>query len=117
MSRRLCFALDLIDDAALMAQYEAMHAPGAVPAEVVADIRATGFLDLEIWRTGDRCFMVATVADDFPRARGAEAQAVADRWEAAMWRYQRALPHAAPGEKWTAMTRLFALDEQGGTAA
>ncbi len=112
MSRRICFALDLVDDAALIADYEATHLPGAVPPDVIADIHATGFLDMEIWRTGDRCFMSATVADDFPRPRGPAAQAVVDRWEESMWRYQRPLPHARPGEKWVEMTRIFALAEQ-----
>jgi L-rhamnose mutarotase len=29
-----------------------------------------------------------------------------------MWRFQRALPHAAPGEKWVAMHRIFDMTEQ-----
>lgn len=113
MSRRVCFALDLIDDADLIADYEALHAPGTGWPEVIADIRDTGFEDMEIWRTGNRCFMIAVVTDDFPRPRGPAAQAAVDRWEDRMWRYQQALPHAAPGEKWVPMTRIFALDEQG----
>ena len=112
MSRRVCFALDLVDDAALLADYEARHAAGAVWPEVIADIRAQGFLAMEIWRTGDRMVMVAEVAEDFPRPRDAETQALVDRWEAAMWRYQKPLPHAAPGEKWLPMTRIFSLEEQ-----
>ncbi len=112
MSRRLCFALDLIEDAALIAEYEAIHVPGAVPADVIADINATGFLEMEIWRTGNRCFMIATVTEDFPRPRDAEVTAGVDSWESAMWRYQQPLPHAAPREKWVEMTRIFSLDEQ-----
>jgi L-rhamnose mutarotase len=27
-----------------------------------------------------------------------------------MWRYQQALPDAAPGEKWQLMERIFQLD-------
>ena len=112
MNRRLCFMLDLVDDAGLIAEYEARHAAGSGRPEVIDDIVATGFLDMEIWRTGNRCVMIAEVTDDFPRPRGAEAQAAIDRWEHEMWRYQQALPHAAPGEKWTALTRIFTLDEQ-----
>ncbi len=115
MSRRLCFMLDLVDDAALIADYEARHAAGTGRREVIDDIVATGFIDMEIWRTGNRCVMVAEVADDFPRPRGPEAQAAVDRWEAEMWRYQQPLPHAADGEKWVGMTRIFALDEQVAT--
>ena len=111
MRRRVCFALDLIDDAALIAEYEARHAPGAVWPAILADIRASGFADMEIWRGGDRLVMVAEVGEDFPRPRDAGTQALVDRWEAAMWRYQKPLPQAAAGEKWLAMTRIFALDE------
>lgn len=114
MSRRLCFALDLVDDAALIAQYETLHAAGSGEPAVIADLRATGFEDMEIWRTADRCFMIAEVADDFPRPRDAAAQAVVDAWEARMWRFQKPLPHAAPGEKWVPMQRIFALSEQQG---
>ena len=35
-------------------------------------------------------------------------------WEELMWRFQRPLAHAARGEKWVGMQRIFALDEQFG---
>ena len=110
MGRRLCFALDLVDDAALIADYEARHAPGAVWPAVVADIRARGFERMEIWRSGDRMRMIAEVAHDFPRP--AEEPPETAEWEALMWRFQKALPHAGDGEKWLPMTRIFSLDEQ-----
>lgn len=109
MARRLCFALDLVDDAALIAEYEARHAPGAVWPAVLAYIEAQGVETMEIWRTGDRMVMIAEVADDYPRAVEEPAE-IAD-WEALMWRFQRALPHAAPGEKWVPMQRIFTLGE------
>ncbi|MEY4706463.1 MAG: hypothetical protein RJB58_186, partial [Pseudomonadota bacterium] len=54
MSRRLCFALDLVDDAARIAEYEAFHAPGGVWPQIVDDIGAQGIEGMEIWRTGTR---------------------------------------------------------------
>ena len=112
MARRLCFALDLVADAELIAEYEHAHAAGRAWPEVTAAIRAKGFLAMEIWRTGDRLFMIAEVADDWPRAIPAELAATDARWEAAMDRFQKPLPHAAPGEKWVAMERIYLLDEQ-----
>lgn len=109
MSRRCCFALDLVADAALIAEYERAHAPGSDRPAVTAGIRARGFLDMEIWRTGDRLFMIAEVSDDWPRPLPAEMAAEDARWEAEMDRFQRPLPHAAPGEKWVPMTRIYAL--------
>jgi L-rhamnose mutarotase len=105
---RLCFALDLADDAELIAQYEARHAPGAVWPEVLAHIRAQGIEAMEIWRTGDRMVMIAEVAEDYPRPVPAPPETAA--WEELMWRFQRPLPHAAPDEKWMAMQRIFVLD-------
>lgn len=68
MARRVCFALDLIADADLIADYERAHAAGAVWPDVTDAIRAKGFEAMEIWRTGDRLFMIAEVAEDWPRA-------------------------------------------------
>lgn len=108
MGPRLCFALDLIDDAVLIAEYESRHARGAVWPAVIAHIRATGVEAMEIWRTGDRMVMIAEVAADYPRAVP-EPPEIAD-WESLMWRFQKPLPHAADGEKWVAMDRIFTLD-------
>lgn len=109
MSRR-CFALDLADDPELIAEYEAFHRPGGVWPEVVEHIRATGIETMEIWRTGDRMFMIVEVADDYPRNIATPPEV--ERWEALMWRFQRPLQHAAKGEKWVAMNPIFSLEEQ-----
>lgn len=109
MTRRHCFALDLVDDAALIADYEARHAPGAVWPVVLDHLRAQGIEAMEIWRTGDRMVMITEAADDYPRA--VETPPEIAEWETLMWRFQRALPHAAPGEKWVPMQRIFTFGE------
>lgn len=109
MARR-CFALDLADDPELIAEYEEFHRPGGVWPEVIRHIRATGVEKMEIWRTGDRMFMIVEVADDYPR--NIETPAEVERWEALMWRFQRPLKHAAEGEKWVRMEPIFSLEEQ-----
>ncbi len=110
MPRRLCFALDLVDDAASIAEYEARHAPGAVWPRVVEHIRAQGVLSMEIWRTGDRLVMIAEVSDEYPRPVPAPRETA--EWEALMWRFQRPLPNASEGEKWMEMHPIFDLDAQ-----
>ena len=112
MSRRLCFALDLVDDAAKIAEYEGFHTPGRVWPAIVDDIRTQGIEGMEIWRTGERMVMIATVADDYPRARNIPPEY--DQWETLMWGFQRALPHAAPGQKWVPMDQIFDLAQQKG---
>jgi len=113
-TRRCCFALDLIDDAALIEAYEAWHAPGAAWPTVIAYIREQGVEAMEIWRTGDRLFMIAEVSQDYPRPVPVPQEV--EQWEALMWGFQRRLPHALPGEKWVEMRRIFTLPSHGDAA-
>ncbi|MCU6454512.1 L-rhamnose mutarotase [Sphingomonas sp. A2-49] len=112
MGRRICFALDLVDDHDLIAAYERAHAPGAVWAEVIEGIRASGIETMEIWRVATRLFMIAEVADDWPRPIPDRLRVVDDRWQATMDRFQQRIANAADGGKWAPMTRIFALDAQ-----
>lgn len=112
MSRRLCFVLDLVDDPDLIAAYEKHHQPGGVWPVIVDDIHAQGVEAMEIWRSGDRMVMIATVADDYPRARAVPPEYGV--WENLMWRFQKALPHAKPGQKWVPMEQIFDLSAQKG---
>jgi L-rhamnose mutarotase len=107
---RYCFALDLKGDDRLIAEYEAYHA--AVWPAVLQSIREAGIKDLEIYRTGNRLFMIMETADDFSleaKAASDEANPEVQRWEALMWRYQQALPGSASGEKWRLMNKIFTL--------
>ena len=109
MSRRIVRALDLVNDAGLIAAYEAYHAPKAVPGKVVRDLRDRGFLDMEIWRVADRLVMIAEVADDFPLSPDPSLQSSVEAWERTMDGFQRPI---TDGPKWAGMTRIFALSEQ-----
>jgi L-rhamnose mutarotase len=109
MSRRIVRALDLVHDAALIAAYEACHAPKAVPGEIVRDLRDRGYREMEIWRVADRLVMIAEVEDAFPRPPDPSLQPSVEAWERAMNGYQRPI---VDGPKWADMTRIFALSEQ-----
>jgi L-rhamnose mutarotase len=111
MTRRYCLALDLKDDPDLIAEYERHHE--SVWPEITRSIRDAGIEDMEIYRLGNRLFMVMEVSDDF----SFEAKAAADRadprvqeWESLMWKYQQPLPMARPGDKWLLMERIFKLE-------
>ncbi|MDO1530104.1 L-rhamnose mutarotase [Fulvimonas sp. R45] len=111
---RLCYALDLRDDAAAIAEYENWHRPGVVWPEIVASIRAAGIEDMEIFRTGNRLVMVVQVPDGYDAAGKQAADAADPRvqaWERLMDRYQQRLPWARPGEKWVPMRGIFSLVE------
>ena len=109
--RRLVRVLDLIDNDRLMAEYRRLHAPGAVWPEVIAHIRDTGVLDMEIWCTGNRLVMIMTVIESFPRDVPVPASVAA--WERLMDTFQRRLPGTPAGVKWRAMTSVFALEGAG----
>ncbi|MBK8566656.1 MAG: L-rhamnose mutarotase [Saprospiraceae bacterium] len=109
---RYHFALDLKDDPALIAEYERWHAPGGVWPEVLEDIRAAGITALDIYRTGNRMFMVMEVNGDFSFEKKSATDAANPRvqaWEELMWKFQQPLPWAKEGEKWVLMDKIFEL--------
>jgi L-rhamnose mutarotase len=118
MTRRVLI-LDLKDDPALIAAYEAHHRPGAVPEAVLHSIRAGGIEAMEIYRSGNRLVMTIETAAHFDPQAKAAADAT-DRaviaWEALMDRYQQRLPWAERGMKWVEAERIFALSEHSGEA-
>jgi len=107
---RYCLALDLKPDRDLIAQYEAHHR--AVWPEVLDSLREAGIEQLEIYRTGNRLFMILEAGTDFSFEKKAALDANNPRvqqWETLMWNYQQALPLAKPGEKWMPMDLIFQL--------
>ncbi len=109
---RHCFALDLKDDPTLIAEYERWHAPGGVWPEILESIKSAGITSLDIYRTGNRLFMVMEVSDDFSFDKKATADATNPRvqaWEELMWKFQQPLPWAKEGEKWVLMEQIFEL--------
>lgn len=110
MSRQVVKLLDLKGGPAAIQAYEKWHSPGAVWPEVTAHIRATGVIDMEIWRFADRLVMIAEVSDDYPR--GVPEPAINADWERLMDQYQRSLPEAPAGEKWADARRIYSLKEQ-----
>ncbi len=106
-----CFALDLHDDPALIAEYERWHRREFIWPEVVASIREAGILDMQIFRTGNRLVMLMRAAPSFDAAAKAAADAASERvqaWETLMSTFQQPLPWAA-GQKWVPMDRIFDL--------
>jgi L-rhamnose mutarotase len=116
MTRRVLI-VDLKDDPALIATYEAHHRPGAVPEAIVRSIRTSGIEEMEIHRCGNRLVMLVETAADFdPQAKAAAdaADPAVVVWEELMDRYQQRLPWAPAGVKWLEADRIFALSEQPG---
>lgn len=116
MSRHILI-LDLKDDPALIADYEAYHAAGAVPEPIVRSIRESGIEEMEIYRCGNRLVMVMDTGPGFDPAAKAAADAsdpAVIAWEELMDRYQQRLPWAPAETKWMEGERIFALSDQPG---
>jgi L-rhamnose mutarotase len=108
--KKYFLALDLIDDAALIAEYEAYHR--SVWPEILESIKESGIEQLEIYRTGNRLFMTINATDDFSFEKKSLADAANEKvkeWEQLMWKYQQAMPGSKPGEKWMLMEKIFSL--------
>jgi|SRR5690348_7858362 L-rhamnose mutarotase len=108
---RYCLALDLKDDKQLIAEYEEYHQK--VWPEIIASIKDVGIRDMEIYRVANRLFMIMETHEDFSfEKKNAmdNANPRVQEWEEIMWKYQRALPVARPGEKWILMKKIFDLN-------
>lgn len=111
--RRYCLALDLQDDPQLIAEYEQYHEK--VWPEIIASIKDSGIVGMEIYRVANRLFMIMDTALNFSfeeKALADNANPKVQEWEKLMWKYQLALPTAKPGEKWMLMNKIFDLKEQ-----
>lgn len=108
--KRYCLALDLKNDAVLIAEYEAWHRK--VPPEIEASMLNTGISNVEIYRVGTRMCLILDVEDSFSfeqKAAMDNANPKVQEWEALMWKFQQPLPGSKPGEKWVLMEKIFHL--------
>lgn len=108
--KKYCFALDLIDDPDLIAEYKSYHEN--VWPEIIKSIKDSGIEDLEIYLVANRMFMIMKVNDTFSFEKKGDMDAnniKVQEWETLMWNYQQALPTAKIGEKWMLMDKVYQL--------
>jgi L-rhamnose mutarotase len=104
-------ALDLRDDPALIARYRARHE--AVPPAVEARLLEAGVQRMEIYNTGNRLFMVLVLPDGANPGTafaGLDDDPAYAAWDQEMRELQVPVPSARPGELWSAMDRVYALE-------
>jgi len=109
--KRYCLALDLHNDEKLIAEYETWHKD--VWPEIKKSIHDAGISNMEIYRTGNRLFMIMEAADDFSFEKKAamdKGNPKVQEWEQLMWKFQSSLPWAKEGEKWILMKNIFELN-------
>jgi L-rhamnose mutarotase len=110
VTQKYCFALDLIDDSDLIAEYKKHHEK--IWPEITESIVSSGIENLDIYYVGNRMFMIIEANETFTFERKGQMDAnnpVVQKWEELMWKYQKALPGAKEGEKWMLMEKIFDL--------
>ena len=111
-TKRYCLALDLIDKPELIAEYEYWHQAEHGWPEIKKSILDAGIKEMEIYRTGNRLFMIMETLPDFDFEKKGKMDAMNPKvleWEQLMWKFQKPLSWAKDGEKWVLMNRIFKL--------
>jgi L-rhamnose mutarotase len=109
-TQRYCLALDLKEDPLLIAQYKEYHQE--VWPEIVKSGKDAGIILLDIYCIGNRMVMIIEGDENFSFEKKASMDAnnpKVQEWEELMWKYQKALPQAKPGEKWMLMEKIYEL--------
>lgn len=106
--RTIIRVMDLADDPAIWAAYDAAHLPGATPRAVIDAQERHGIADMEIFRAGNRLVMLMHVTAAFD----ADALEVAGLADAAIsdWNHRMAAIQRAPlpdGPAWPEAVRVF----------
>lgn len=108
--KRYTLGLDLVDDPQLIKEYEDYHQ--SVWPEIKKSITDAGVTAMEIYRFGNRLFMIMEVDDSFSFERKGKMDSEnpkVQEWEVLMWKYQVAIPGAKEGEKWVLLDKIFGL--------
>lgn len=95
--KKFCLAVDLIDDPALIAEYENWHKKENAWPEIMKSISDSGIVNMEIYRTGNRLFMIMETNESFTfegKAAMDNANPKVQEWEQLMWKFQQQLPWA-----------------------
>lgn len=107
---RYCYALDLVEDHKLIEEYLSYHK--SVWPEIVKSIKDAGIEDMQIYRSGNRMFMIMETNETFTFERKESMDSANPKvveWEKLMWKYQQAIPTAKEGEKWVLLEQIFQL--------
>ena len=109
-AQRYCLALDLVDNADLIAEYKDYHKN--IWPEITKSIKDSGIEVLDIYCLGNRLFMIIEANEGFSfdeKSKNDANNPKVQEWEELMWKFQQALPWAKSGEKWMLMEKIFEL--------
>lgn len=112
--KRYCKTLELQNDAELIRAYKQVHAKGNAWPEITNGMREVGIVDMEIYITGTRLFMIMDTVPDFDHDKAMAELAKKPRqseWEVYVSRFQKTSSEATADEKWQLMERIYKFGE------
>lgn len=110
--KRYCLALDLKNDPVLISEYEYWHKNENSWPEIKQSIKDAEIINMEIYRTGDRLFMIMETKESFSFEKkyiSDIANVRVQEWETLMSKFQQPLKWATNNEKWVLMDKIFQL--------
>jgi L-rhamnose mutarotase len=106
--RKFCLACDLKNDETFIDAYDGYHQK--VWPEITNSLKEAGITVMEIYRTGNRLFMIIQVTDEFSFEKKAAmdtANPIVQKWELLMSEFQQQIPWAPEHVKWVPMDKIF----------
>jgi L-rhamnose mutarotase len=111
--KRFCKTLELRNDPDLIDAYKKVHTE--VWPEIIQGMKEVGIIDMEIYLSGTRLFMIMDTLPEFDHEKAMTDLARKPRqqeWEAYVSRFQRTSAEATADEKWQLIERIFKLPGQ-----
>lgn len=111
--KRYCLALDLFENHELIQEYDEHHKTGNVWPEIIEGIKDCNILDMEIYRCGNRLFMILETNEQFDLKKDFEKMKTLPKqqeWAELMLKFQKKLSFADKDEHWVLMSKIFDLN-------
>jgi len=110
--KRYVYALDLMDDEKIIAQYELHHKKENIWPEIVEGIKQCQIERMDIYRIGNRLTMILEADEKVDINEAFKKMADLPRqkeWAMLMNSFQQRIPFAKPDEHWALMNQIFEL--------
>jgi L-rhamnose mutarotase len=110
--KRYCKTLSLKNDIQLIEDYKKVHAPGVAWPEITQGMHEVGIIDMEIYISGTRLFMIMDTVADFDHDKAMTQLSQKPRqseWEAYVSRFQQTTSEATADEKWQLMDCIYKM--------
>jgi L-rhamnose mutarotase len=111
--KRYCKTLDLYDDPILIAEYKRVHSRGVTWPEITKGMREIGILDMEIYISGTKLFMIMDTIPGFEHDRAMAELAMKPKqkeWEVFVAKFQMTPSVASADKKWRMIERIYKME-------